>query len=94
MDIWKAAGFGEFIKSGRTVARKITDLHSKYVKLGRMETLNWSSSKSNHKKLQDDFISESNTLLDISVIGIEDKIKNDRLLSEEATGFFVCHALF
>ena len=84
LDIWTKAGFQDYTIKGSTVRDRIISLHSKYLKLNSMKTLNWNSSKDTFTKIQADFVDESNRLFDISVANVEAKIGADRLRCKEA----------
>jgi len=84
IEIWKKAGFGDFILKGATVREKILKLDQKYKKIRKLRSLNWDSSQDRFEKMQLDFIEENNCLFDISVPNIEDKIASVRLRSKNA----------
>lgn len=84
LDLWKKAGFGSYVISGSAVRDKILKIQKKYSNLHRMKSLNWSSSPESYTQQQKQFVEDSDKLLDISVAGIEDKIRGDRLRSQEA----------
>lgn len=84
MDVWKKAGFEDYIISGSAVREKILKLHQKYTNLKDLKSLNWDSSPGSFTKIQEEFIEESNQLLDISVANFQEKIGSDRLRSQEA----------
>jgi len=82
--VWKKAGFEDYIVSGSAVRDKMLKLQQKYSNLTKLKSLNWNSSLGNFTKIQEEFIEESNKLFDISVPKFEEKIRSDRLRSQEA----------
>lgn len=84
IDVWVKAGFEDYIVSGSSVRDKVLKLHQKYSNLTRLQSLNWNTCPDTFTKIQEEFVEESNTLLDISVGKFEEKIGSDRLRSQEA----------
>lgn len=84
IDVWKKAGFENYVISGSAVREKILKLHHKYKKLKDLKSLNWNSSADSFVKIQKEFVEESARLLDISVAKFEEKILSDRMRSQEA----------
>lgn len=84
IDIWMAAGFENKILTGRAVKNQICNLNERYVALLRKNV--WTQNSGNelpNSKLES-FLEECDQLFDISVPGIIEKIRNDRILDETA----------
>jgi hypothetical protein len=84
LHLWSKAGFGGLTVSGAAVRDKIVKLQRKYSNLRKLQSLDWSSSVDSYSQLQKQFVDDSDKLFDISVPGIEDRIRGDRLRSQEA----------